>query len=228
MWISPDSVMLLVVNYLSYFWYWCLSGASFALHAHSSVSMTYWLSWEPLVHITHWHFTHIFQLKFVRIQARDEKCCLWLTIFIVVDTAFGELTFLGSSTAFAIFSMSSLHLPLLFISLLLLLLSPPFLKESISAPQLTVLFLVLCATCRLKTQLQLLVHQKILHTQYSTQCPSICNCARRWTHRSDYVVLCDPGDKGRKAEIWVECAGCWLKPFWKRETRQEEVELLRS
>lgn len=36
----------------------------------------------------------------------------------------------------------------------------PLLKESSFALQLTVLFLVLCATCCLKTQLQLLVHQR--------------------------------------------------------------------
>lgn len=39
----------------------------------------------------------------------------------------GELTFPWSRAPFAIFSLSSLHLPLLFISLLLL--SPPLLKE---------------------------------------------------------------------------------------------------
>lgn len=39
----------------------------------------------------------------------------------------GKLAFPGSRTPFAIFSLSSLHLPLLFISLLLL--SPPLLKE---------------------------------------------------------------------------------------------------
>lgn len=65
----------------------------------------------------------------------------------------------------------SLHLLLLFIFLL----CPPLLKKSSSAPQLTVLFLVLCATCCLKTQLQLLVHQSN-NTLWLSKC--ICVCVR--------------------------------------------------
>lgn len=64
----------------------------------------------------------------------------------------------------------SLHLLLLSI---LLLLFPPLLKESSSALQLTVLFLVLCAICCLKTQLQLLVHQRN-NTQRASKCIFMC------------------------------------------------------
>lgn len=143
---------------MSYFWYWCVSGGLFAEFAYSSVLLTH-------LRASCTHYTLTFHKH---IQTHNcENTGKWLPSALSLPNNFhsgwrcmGKLTFPGSRTPFAIFSLSSLHLPLLFILLLLLLLSPPLLKESISAPQLTVLFLVLCATCRLKTQLQLLVHHR--------------------------------------------------------------------
>lgn len=91
----------------------------------------------------------------------------------------------------------------------LLLLYPPLLKESSSALQLTELFLVLCATCCLKTQLQLLVHQRS-NTQRASKCifVSVYACSVYVQVRLCVFILSDMSDGGGSAQIWVECAGC--------------------
>lgn len=114
----------------------------------------------------------------------------------------GELKFLRSRAPFAIFSLSSLHLPLLFISLLLL--SPPLLKEKhfCSATHCAI-FGPLCYL-PFKDAVAVVGASRKYYKEYTVSIKMQLCVRVDMQLRSCVFTLRDPGDGRGEAEIWLE------------------------
>lgn len=184
-----------------------------------SVCFVCLLIWEPLVHNIHWYFTNIFRLTGVTTQESDDYQVQSLTNKFHCSCSEGQLTFPGSRTPFAIFSLSSLHLPLLFISLLLL--SPPLLKEKhfCSATRCAI-FGPLCYL-PFKDAVAVVDASRKYYTDSTLSVKMQLCVSVDMQLRSCASILHDGGDGGAAAKIRLEWAGCWLTAFGKSETRQK-------